>query len=42
MDVNGNFRLEEELFGSEGGRESVGEWSCETLQETMAKQTKKR
>ena len=24
MDVNDDFRLEEELFGSEGGRESVG------------------
>ena len=30
------------MFGSKGGRESAGEWSCETLQETVAKQTKKR
>ena len=42
MDVNNNFRLEEELFGSEGGRESVGEWSFDTPQETAAKQTRKR
>ena len=42
MDVNNNFRLEEELFGSEGGRESEGEWSSDTPQETVAKQTRKR
>ena len=42
MDVDDNFCLEEELFGSEGGRESAREWSCETLQEIVAKQTRKR
>ena len=42
MDVNDDFRLEEQLFGSEGGRESTGEWSSDTPQETTAKQTKKR
>ena len=42
MDINDKFRLEEELFGSEGRRESKGEWSCDTLQETAAKQTRKR
>ena len=29
MGVNDNFRLEEELFGSEGRRESMREWSCD-------------
>ena len=42
MDVNDNFRLELEVFGSKGGREFAGEWSCEMSQETVAKQTKKR
>ena len=42
MDVNSDFDLEEELFGSEGRRESVGEWSSDTPQETMVKQTRKR
>ena len=42
MDVNDDFRLEEELFGSEGRRESRGEWSSNTLQEIVAKQTGKR
>ena len=42
MDVNDDFRLEEELSGSEGGRESVGGASCDTWQETVAKQTRKR
>ena len=42
MDVNNDFRLEEELFGSEGGRESAREWSSDMPQETVAKQTKKR
>ena len=45
MDVNDNFcRVEEELFGSEGGRESAGGGggSSDTLQETAAKQTRKR
>ena len=41
MDVNDDFRLEE-LFGSEGGRESVGDWSSDTWQEIAAKQTRKR
>ena len=40
--MNEDFHLEEELFGSEGGRESAREWSCDTLHETVAKQTKKR
>ena len=42
MDSNNDFRLEEELLGSESGRESTGEWSCHTPQETAAKETKKR
>ena len=42
MDVHDDFHLEEELFGSEGGRESMGEWSSDTPQETAAKQTRKR
>ena len=42
MDVNDDFWLEEELSGSEGGRESAGGASCDTQQETKAKQTKKR
>ena len=42
MDVNDAFHLEEELSGSEGGRESTGEWSSDTRQETTAKQTRKR
>ena len=42
MDVNDDFHSEEELFASESGRESAGEWSCETPQETMATQTRKR
>ena len=42
MDVNNNFRLEEELFGTEGGRQSAGEWSSDMAQETAAKQTRKR
>ena len=42
MKVNNNFRLEEELFGKEGGRKSAGEWSSDTPQETAAKQTRKR
>ena len=42
MDVNDNFRVEEELFGSEGGRESAGGGSCDTRQETATKQSRKR
>ena len=42
MDVNDDLHLEEELFGSEGGRESTGGWSSDTWQETVAKQTRKR
>ena len=42
MDVNDNFCLEEELVVSEGGRESVREWSSDTPQETTAKQTRKK
>ena len=42
MDVNDDFRLEEELFGSEGGRESAGEWSSDAPQEIVAKQTRNR
>ena len=42
MDVNNDFRLEEELSGSEGGRESAGGPSSDMRQETAAKQTKKR
>ena len=47
MDVNNDFRVEEELSGSEGGRESVcvgggGGFSCDTQQETVAKQSRKR
>ena len=42
MDVNDNFRMEEELSRSEGCRESVGGWSSDTRQETVAKQTRKR
>ena len=42
MDVNDNFQLEEELSGSEGGRESAGRASCDTWQETVAKQSRKR
>ena len=42
MDVDNNFHLEEELSGSEGGRESAGEWICDTPQETATKQTRKR
>ena len=42
MDVNDDFRLEEELFGRKGGRESAGGWSSNTQQETTAKQTRKR
>ena len=42
MDVNNIFRLEEELFGSEGRRESVRGWSSDAQQETTAKQTNKR
>ena len=39
MDINDNFRLEEELSRHEGRRESAGEWSCDMWQETVAKQT---
>ena len=42
MDVNDDFRLEEELSGSEGGRESAGGASCDMRQETAAKQSRKR
>ena len=42
MDVNDDFRVEEELSGSEGGRESAGGASCDTRQETAAKQSRKR
>ena len=42
MDVNDDFRLEEELSRSEGGRKSAGGWSFDTQQETIAKQTMKR
>ena len=42
MDVNDDFHLEEELFGSEGGGESTGEWSSDMLQETTGEQTRKR
>ena len=42
MEVNDNFRLEDELFGSESRRASAREWSCQMLQETIAKETKKR
>ena len=42
MNVNDNFCLEEELSRSKGGRESAGEWSSNTRQETIAKQTRKR
>ena len=42
MDINDNFGLEEELFGNEGKRESVVEWSSDTPQEIVAKQTRKR
>ena len=42
MDVNDDFRLEEELSGSEGGRESAGGASSDTRQETATKQTRKR
>ena len=42
MDVNDDFRLEEELSGSEGGRESMGGASCDTRQETATKQSRKR
>ena len=43
MDVNNDFHLEEELFGSEGGRESAGGAGVLTrLKETVAKQTRKR
>ena len=37
MNVNDDFPLEEELFGSESRRESAGEWTCDTLRETVAK-----
>ena len=30
------------MFGSKGGREFVGEWNCEMLQENVAKQARKR
>ena len=42
MEINNDFRLNEELFGSEGGRESAGEWRFGMLQETAANQTRKR
>ena len=42
MDVNDNFRVEEEVSGSEGRRESAGGASCDTRQETTAKQSRKR
>ena len=42
MDVSNNFWVEEELSRSEGGRESVGGASCDTWQETAAKQSRKR
>ena len=42
MDVNDDFRVEEELSGSEGGRESAGGANCDTQQETAAKQSRKR
>ena len=42
MDVNDNFQLEEELSGSEDGRESAGGASSDTRKETVAKQTRKR
>ena len=42
MDVNDDFRVEEELSGSEGGRESAGGASCDTRQETTAKQSRKK
>ena len=42
MDVNDDFWLEEELSRSEGRRESVGGASCDTQQETAAKQSRKR
>ena len=42
MDVNDDFWVEEDLSGSEGGRESVGGASCDTRQETAAKQSRKR
>ena len=42
MDVNNDFRLEEELFGSKGGRESARGWSFDTRQEIAIKQTRKR
>ena len=42
MDVNDDFRLEEELSRSEGGRESAGGASSDTRQETAAKQNGKR
>ena len=42
MDVNDDFCLEEELSGSEGGRESAREWSSDMRQESAAKQTRKR
>ena len=42
MNVNDNFCLEEELFGSEGGREPTRKCSWETPQGIVTKQTRKR
>ena len=42
MDVNDDFCLEEDLYGSEDRRESAGEWSSVMPQEAAAKQTRKR
>ena len=42
MDINKYYHLEEELFESKCRRESAGEWSSDTPQGIVAKQTRKR